>query len=150
VTQPDVELWLAHGRTIRQRLRDFLRGAGAQRRCADLAVPWLGRDGLSVQIIADDKRWTLLRRCLPDETMDLRVRAAGRSCCATDKRHTHIVELARDHLITGEAGGFPASENSAELWQADVMSPSTINVRCVTRSRCAADHVRLNDAEIYA
>jgi hypothetical protein len=25
VIQPDVELWVAHGRTIRQRLRDFLR-----------------------------------------------------------------------------------------------------------------------------
>jgi hypothetical protein len=30
---------------------------------------------------------------------------------------THIVELTRDHLITGEAGGLPASENPAELWQ---------------------------------
>ena len=30
---------------------------------------------------------------------------------------THTVELTRDHLITGEAGGLPASENPAELWQ---------------------------------
>ena len=55
-------------------------------RCADLAVPSLGYDGLAAQIIADDKRWTLLRRCLPNETMDPRLRAAGRSCCATDNR----------------------------------------------------------------
>jgi len=27
------------------------------------------------------------------------------------------VVLTRDHLITGEAGGLPASENPAELWQ---------------------------------
>ena len=45
-----------------------------------------GYDGLAAQIIADDKRWTLLRRCLPNETMDPRLRAAGRSCCATDNR----------------------------------------------------------------
>ena len=31
---------------------------------------------------------------------------------------THTVELTRDHLITGEAGGLPASEKSAELWKA--------------------------------
>ena len=30
---------------------------------------------------------------------------------------THTVELTRDHLITGEARGIPASENPAELWQ---------------------------------
>ncbi len=84
-------------------------------RCADLAVPWLGHDGLSAQIIADDKRWTLLRRCLHDETMDLRFRAA---VALRYGQTTHIVELTRDHLITGEAGGLPASENSAELWQA--------------------------------
>jgi len=54
VTQPDVELWLTQGRTTRQRLRDFLRWARAQRLCADLAVPWLGRDGLAAHIIADD------------------------------------------------------------------------------------------------
>jgi hypothetical protein len=109
---------LPQGRTIRQRLRDFLRWAGAQRRCADLAVPWLGRDGLSAQIIADDKRWTLLRRCLPDATMDLRVRAAGALVLRYGQTTTHIVELTRDHLITGEANGLPASEKSAELWKA--------------------------------
>ena len=97
---------MPQGRTVRQRLRDFLRWADAQplRRPRG---PWLGHDGLYAQIIADDKRWTLLRRCLHYETMELRARAAG-----------HTVELTRDHLITGEAGGLPASENSAELWQA--------------------------------
>ena len=86
-------------------------------RCADLAVPWLGHGGLSAQIIADDKRWTLLRRCLPDETMDLRVRAAGTLVLRYGQPTTHTVELTRDHLITGEARGIPASENPAELWQ---------------------------------
>jgi hypothetical protein len=78
---------------------------------------WLGHGGLSAQIIADDKRWTLLRRCLPDETMDLRVRAAGTLVLRYGQPTTHTVELTRDHLITGEAGGLPASENPAELWQ---------------------------------
>jgi len=108
---------LPQGRAIRQRLRDFLRWADAQRRCADLAVPWLGHGGLSAQIIADDKRWNLLRRCLPDETMELRVRAAGTLVLRYGQPTTHTVELTRDHLITGEAGGLPASENPAELWQ---------------------------------
>ena len=106
---------MPQGRTVRQRLRDFLRRP-TPNRSADLAVPWLGHDGLSAQIIADDKRWTLLRRCLPDETMDLRFRAA--LALRYGQTTTHIVQLARDRLITGEAGGLPASENPAELWKA--------------------------------
>jgi hypothetical protein len=64
-------------------------------RCADLAVPWLGHDGLSAQIIADDKRWNLLRRCLPDETMELRVRAAGTLVLRYGQTTTRIAELTR-------------------------------------------------------
>jgi hypothetical protein len=99
VTKPDIELWPAHGRTIRQRLHDFLRWADARRRCADLAVPWLGRDGLSAQIIADDKRWNLLRRWL-------RVRPAGALVLRYGQTTTDIVELTRDHVITGEPADF--------------------------------------------
>ena len=53
----------------------------------------------------------------PDETMDLRVRAAGTLVLRYGQPTTHTVELTRDHLITREAGGLPASENPAELWQ---------------------------------
>ena len=106
VTQPDVELWIAQGRTTRHRLRDFLRWAHAQRLCADLAVPWLGRDGLAAHIIADDTRWALLRRCLHDETMDLRVRVAGALVLLYGQTTTRIVELTRDHLITSDAGSY--------------------------------------------
>jgi hypothetical protein len=104
VAQPDVELWLTQGRTTRQRLRDFLRWAHAQNLCADLAVPWLGRDGVAAHIIADDKRWTLLRRCLHDDTMDLRVRVAGGLVLLYGQTTTRIVELTRDHVITTDAG----------------------------------------------
>ena len=65
-------------------------------RCANLAVPWLGHDGL--------KRWTLPRRCLPDETMDLRSGRRGALVLRYGQTTTHTVELTRDHLITGEAG----------------------------------------------
>jgi hypothetical protein len=106
VTQPDVELWLTQGRTTRQRVRDFLRWAHAQRLCADLAVPWLGRDGLAAHIIADDQRWTLLRRCLHDDTMDLRVRVAGALVLLYGQTTTRIVELTRHHLIATEAGTY--------------------------------------------
>ena len=88
---------MPQGCTVRQRLRDFL------------AVPWLGHDGLSAQIIADDKRWALLRRCSHDKT--------GAALALRYGQTTHIVELTRDHLIAGEARGIPASENPAELWQ---------------------------------
>jgi len=64
---------------------------------------------VSAQIIADDKRWALLRRCSHDKT--------GAALALRYGQTTHIVELTRDHLITGEARGIPASENPAELWQ---------------------------------
>ena len=49
--------------------------------------------------------------------MELRVREAGTLVLRYGQKTTRIVELTRDRLITGEAGGLPASENSAELWQ---------------------------------
>ena len=116
VTQSDVELWHAagpHRPGATTRLPPPADAQPQRRPRGSLAWP----RGLYAQIIADDQRWTLLRRCLPDETMDLRFRAAGTLALRYGQPTTHTVELTRDHLITGEAGGLPASENPAELWQ---------------------------------
>jgi hypothetical protein len=80
---------LPQGRTVRQRLRDFLRWA------LNGAAPMLARrdHGSAIQ-------------------------GGGALALRYGQTTTHIVELTRDRLITGEAGGLPASENPAELWQA--------------------------------
>ena len=101
VTQSDVELWHA---------------AGPHRPGATTRLP-PPADARPQRRPRGSLARSLLRRCLPDETMELRVRAAGTLVLRYGQPTTHIVELTRDHLITGEAGGLPASENPAELWQ---------------------------------
>lgn len=70
-TQRDVNMWLGLGATTRHRLRDFLRWAHARGLAADLEVHWLGRNGLAEQVLGDDERWVLLRRCLRDDALSL-------------------------------------------------------------------------------
>ena len=42
-------------------------GAHARGLSSDLEVHWLGREGLPENVLGDDERWTLLRRCLRDD-----------------------------------------------------------------------------------
>ncbi len=99
-TQSDVDRWLSDGRTTRRRLRDFLRWAHAQGLAADLTVPWLGRTGPAEQIIRDEDRWDLLRRCLHDESIELRLRVAGALLLLYAQTPSRIVELTNEHLST--------------------------------------------------
>ncbi|WP_037205779.1 hypothetical protein [Rhodococcus opacus] len=96
--QADVDRWLGEGASTRHRLRDFLRWAHQHDRAADLYVSWLGRDGFPSQILADDERWSALRRCLTDDHLDLRVRVAGALILLYGQIPTRIVELTTSDL----------------------------------------------------
>ncbi|UDG97544.1 hypothetical protein [Rhodococcus opacus] len=104
-TQTDVERWLGEGASTRHRLRDFLRWAHSRGLCADLQVPWLGRDSLPEHLLGDDDRWSGLHRCLTDEGLDLRVRVAGALVLLYGQIPTRIVELTTAHLSTDTRGG---------------------------------------------
>jgi hypothetical protein len=92
-TQHDVNTWLGHGASTRHRLRDFLRWAHARGLAADLQVHWLGSEGLPEQVLGDDERWTLLRRCLHDDRLYLRLRVAGALVLLYGQIPSRIVEL---------------------------------------------------------
>jgi len=100
VTQPDVDLWLDEGTTTRYRLRDFLRWAHAGALAAELTVPWLGREGLPAHVLAEEDRWTLLRRCLHDGTLAVPLRVAGALVLLYGQVPSRIVELTRADLTT--------------------------------------------------
>lgn len=54
---------------------------------ADLQVHWLGREGLPEDVLGEDERWTLLRRCLRDDSLALPLRLpTGTSSCAATAR----------------------------------------------------------------
>jgi hypothetical protein len=97
-TQADIDRWLAAGTPSRRRLRDFIRWANSRQLTTDLHVPWLGREGLAEHLLDDEQRWTLLRRCLHDKTLPLRLRVAGALVLIYGHIPARIVELTADHL----------------------------------------------------
>jgi len=101
-TQHDVDTWLRQGASTRLRLRDFMRWASARGLVADLEVRWLGRQGLPEQILDEDQRWALLRRCLRDATLSLRLRTAGALVLLYGQIPTRIVELTVSEVTTAQ------------------------------------------------
>ncbi|MDT5133674.1 MAG: hypothetical protein QOE41_2985, partial [Mycobacterium sp.] len=101
-TQHDVDAWIGLGASTRRRVRDFLRWAHARGLSAELQVHWLGSEGLPENVLGDDERWTLLRRCLRDDTLALRLRVAGALVLLYGQIFTRIVELTVDSVTTTE------------------------------------------------
>ena len=99
-TQHDVNTWIGLGASTRRRVRDFLRWAHARGLSADLHVHWLGRDGLPESVLGDDERWRLLRRCLRDDSLALRLRVAGALVLLYGQIPSRIVELTVDCVTT--------------------------------------------------
>ncbi|WP_064076492.1 hypothetical protein [Prescottella equi] len=103
-TQTDIDRWLDAGTLSRRRLRDFIRWTNSRRLTDNLHVPWLGREGLPEHLLDEHERWTLLRRCLTDETLELRLRVAGALVLLYGQLPTRIVELTSAHLEHTTAG----------------------------------------------
>jgi hypothetical protein len=114
-TQHDVNTWLGQGASTRHRIRDFLRWAHAGGLAADLQVHWLGSEGLPEQILGDDERWTLLRRCLRDDGLDLRLRVAGALVLLYGQIPSRIVELTIDSVATTETDTYLVLRNQPVL-----------------------------------
>jgi hypothetical protein len=49
-------------------------------------------------VLGDDERWVLLRRCLRDDSLTLRLRVAGALVLLYGQIPTRIVELTADHI----------------------------------------------------
>lgn len=105
-SQHDVDTWIADGASTRRRVRDFLKWAHARGLSSDLRVHWLGREGLAENVLDDDERWTLLRRCLRDDSVALRLRVAGALVLLYGQVPTRIVELTVDSLSTAHTGTY--------------------------------------------
>ena len=114
-TQHDVNTWLGQGASTRHRIRDFLRWAHARGLAADLQVHWLGSEGLPEQVLGDDERWTLLRRCLRDDGLDLRLRVAGALVLLYGQIPSRIVELTIDSVTTTETDTYLVLRNQPVL-----------------------------------
>lgn len=100
ITQRDVDLWLDQGTTTRRRLRDFLTWTNKRGLTTNLEVPWLGTDGLPGHVLDEHTRWQLLRRCLTDPGLDLRVRVAGALVLLFGQNLTRIAALSAEDLDT--------------------------------------------------
>lgn len=99
-TQQDVDCWLDQGTTTRRRLRDFLTWTNKRELTTDLEVPWLGTDGLPGHVLDEHTRWQLLRRCLTDSALDLRLRVAGALVLLFGQNLTRIAALSAEDITT--------------------------------------------------
>lgn len=97
-TQHDVDRWLDQGTTTRRRLRGFLTWTNKRELTTDLEVPWLGTDGLPGHVLDEHTRWQLLRRCLTEPALDLRVRVAGALVLLFGQNLTRLAALRADDL----------------------------------------------------
>jgi len=98
-TQRDVDVWLLEGSVNRYRLRGFLLWTQARSLTTDLTVPWLGR-GEPNDMLNTDERWQLLRRCLHDDHVSLRLRAAGALVLLFGQTPARVVQLTRADLTS--------------------------------------------------
>ena len=114
-TQHDVDTWIASGASTRRRVRDFLTWTHARGLSAALQVRWLGREGLAEHVLGDDERWTLLRRCLRDDSLALRLRVAGALVLLYGQIPTRIVELTVGDVTTSDTDAFLVLQNQPVL-----------------------------------
>lgn len=99
-TQYDVDSWLDQGATTRRRVRDFLTWTAGRGLTTDLHVPWLGTEGLPGHVLDEDTRWQLLRRCLTDPSLDLRMRVAGALVLLFGQNLIRIAALRAEDITT--------------------------------------------------
>lgn len=105
-TQHDVDTWLGLGASTRLRLRDFLHWAHARGLAVALDVRWLGSQGLPEQVLDEEERWALLRRCLHDENVSLRLRVAGALVLLYGQIPSRIVALTAQSLTKTASGSY--------------------------------------------
>ena len=65
------------------------------------SLAWTAKASPS-SVLGDDERWTLLRRCLRDDSLALRLRVAGALVLLYGQIPTRIVELTVDSVTTTE------------------------------------------------
>lgn len=93
--QGDVDSWLTTAATA-YRVRDFLLWASSTGHAPPLTVPTLGRTtGTS---IADDQRWTLIKRLLHDDALDLTDRVAGCLLLLYGQQLSRIAAMSIDQI----------------------------------------------------
>lgn len=114
-TQHDVDTWIESGASTRRRIRDFLKWTHARGLSAALHVHWLGREGLAEHVLGDQDRWTLLRRCLRDDSLSLDLRVAGALVLLYGQIPTRIVELTVDRISTSDTDTYFALRNQPVL-----------------------------------
>ncbi len=89
--QSELDLWLQEGTQTNYFLATFLGWANARGLCT-LTIPNRPRSEPSIYLDEQD-RWTMLQRCLHDDTMPIDVRAAGTLVLLFGRTTTTFVDL---------------------------------------------------------
>ena len=97
LTQGRVDEWLAEGSVNRQRVRDFLRWAAAQKLISPMRIPVAPRTQPE-GFLTEDERWEALSRCAHDDSLDLEVRVSAALVLLFGITPTRIARLTVDDI----------------------------------------------------
>lgn len=103
--QPTLDRWLAEGRTPRYTVHDFLVWARRQRLVGPIQVP-RRQPRAPEATLAEDERWSQLRRCLHDPVLPLRLRAAGALLLLYGQPVSRIVQITASQLADIDRGSY--------------------------------------------
>lgn len=102
LAQDHVDQWITGASTQRRYLiRYFLSWSASRRLTPELTVPSIPRQEPQ-NMLEEDKRWELLRRCLTDETLPTDVRAAGAITLLFGPSTERLCHLTPDHFQFGD------------------------------------------------
>jgi hypothetical protein len=109
VTQAHLDQWLEGGTTTHRRLRDFLTWANARGLTGSpLTVPPLVDEREPADLLDDDQRWQLLKRCLHEERVELPLRVAAALILLYAQVPSKIVTLTTEHITRTGANTYLA------------------------------------------
>jgi len=95
-TQTDIDTWLEQGPPCAPAITDFIDWAASRKLIERFTIPAPARhDGRALD---DDARWTILRRLLHDDDVELTDRVAGCLVLLYGQQLSRIVTLTRDQI----------------------------------------------------
>ncbi|NEA49776.1 hypothetical protein [Streptomyces sp. SID10815] len=103
--QDDLDRWVDAGNTRTYAIRYFLSWTTSRDLTGKLAVPSIPRQQPS-QLMDEEGRWQLLKRCLTDSTMALDTRAAGALILIFGLHASHVRHLTATQLTSRDGNSY--------------------------------------------
>ncbi|GAA3872472.1 hypothetical protein GCM10023084_26790 [Streptomyces lacrimifluminis] len=114
-TQDHVDTWLSDGPALRSSVRAFLHWTSRRGNTRPLTAP-INNGDFTVHVIAQDQRWTLVRRLVQDDQLSTADRAAGLLLLLFAQPASRVTLLTTEHVTDdGDKVTLRLGQKPAEL-----------------------------------